>query len=107
MNTTEYQATGMTCGHCELSGREEVRTVAGSYTVPKTFPATQIPMGSATGSPVRSTSGIWSRTCASGWAAVNPTRSTVTATRPSAASTSGVAASRLSDCRRCRARCCA
>lgn len=29
MNTTEYQVTGMTCGHCEMSVREEVSTVAG------------------------------------------------------------------------------
>ena len=29
MSTSEYQVTGMTCGHCELSIREEVGTVAG------------------------------------------------------------------------------
>ena len=29
MNTTEYQVTGMTCGHCEMSIREEVSTVPG------------------------------------------------------------------------------
>ena len=29
MTTTEYQVTGMTCGHCELSIREEVSEVAG------------------------------------------------------------------------------
>ena len=27
--TTEYQVTGMTCGHCEMSVREEVSEVAG------------------------------------------------------------------------------
>jgi copper chaperone len=27
--TTEYQVTGMTCGHCELSVREEVGQIAG------------------------------------------------------------------------------
>lgn len=27
--TTEYQVTGMTCGHCEMSVREEVGTVPG------------------------------------------------------------------------------
>jgi copper chaperone len=27
--TTEYQVTGMTCGHCELSVREEVGQFAG------------------------------------------------------------------------------
>ena len=29
MTTTEYQVTGMTCGHCERSVREEVGQVAG------------------------------------------------------------------------------
>jgi copper chaperone CopZ len=29
MSTTEYQVTGMTCGHCEMSVREEVATVPG------------------------------------------------------------------------------
>ena len=29
MNTSEYQVTGMTCGHCEMSIREEVSTVPG------------------------------------------------------------------------------
>ena len=29
MNTSEYQVTGMTCGHCEMSIREEVSTVSG------------------------------------------------------------------------------
>jgi copper chaperone CopZ len=29
MSTSEYQVTGMTCGHCEMSIREEVGTVAG------------------------------------------------------------------------------
>ncbi|MFT4230324.1 MAG: heavy metal-associated domain-containing protein [Microbacterium sp.] len=29
MATTEYQVTGMTCGHCELSIREEVSEIAG------------------------------------------------------------------------------
>lgn len=27
--TTEYQVTGMTCGHCEMSIREEVEQIAG------------------------------------------------------------------------------
>lgn len=27
--TTHYQVTGMTCGHCEMSVREEVSEVAG------------------------------------------------------------------------------
>ncbi|WP_307364539.1 heavy-metal-associated domain-containing protein [Microbacterium murale] len=29
MNTSEYQVTGMTCGHCEMSVREEVSQVTG------------------------------------------------------------------------------
>jgi copper chaperone len=29
MATAEYQVTGMTCGHCELSIREEVGELAG------------------------------------------------------------------------------
>ncbi len=29
MATTEYQVTGMTCSHCELSIREEVEQIAG------------------------------------------------------------------------------
>ena len=29
MSTTNYQVTGMTCGHCEMSVREEVSEIAG------------------------------------------------------------------------------
>lgn len=29
MNTSEYQVTGMTCGHCEKSVREEVGQIPG------------------------------------------------------------------------------
>ncbi|MDQ0823327.1 copper chaperone [Arthrobacter sp. V4I6] len=29
MATTEFQVTGMTCGHCEMSIREEVQEVPG------------------------------------------------------------------------------
>ena len=29
MTTNEYQVTGMTCGHCELSVREEVEQIPG------------------------------------------------------------------------------
>ncbi len=29
MSTSKYTVTGMTCGHCELSVREEVSEVAG------------------------------------------------------------------------------
>lgn len=33
MSTTEFQVTGMTCGHCEMSVREEVEKVAGVDTL--------------------------------------------------------------------------
>ena len=29
MTTTEYQVTGMTCSHCEMSVREEISEIAG------------------------------------------------------------------------------
>lgn len=29
LTTSEYQVTGMTCGHCELSVREEISQVPG------------------------------------------------------------------------------
>jgi copper chaperone CopZ len=29
MTASEYQVTGMTCGHCEMSVREEVSEIAG------------------------------------------------------------------------------
>ncbi|CAM3185386.1 MULTISPECIES: heavy-metal-associated domain-containing protein [Tsukamurella] len=29
MTTSEYQVTGMTCGHCEMSIREEVSLIPG------------------------------------------------------------------------------
>ena len=29
MTTTQFQVTGMTCGHCEMSVREEVAKVTG------------------------------------------------------------------------------
>lgn len=33
MSTSKYAVTGMTCGHCELSVREEVGEVAGVHDV--------------------------------------------------------------------------
>ena len=33
MAISEYQVTGMTCGHCEMSVREEVGQVAGTEQV--------------------------------------------------------------------------
>lgn len=35
--TTEFQVTGMTCGHCEMSVREEVSEVAGVTDVAVSF----------------------------------------------------------------------
>lgn len=29
MSTSQFQVTGMTCGHCEMSVREEVEKIAG------------------------------------------------------------------------------
>ena len=29
MNSSQFQVTGMTCGHCEMSVREEVEKIAG------------------------------------------------------------------------------
>ncbi|MDV7199633.1 heavy-metal-associated domain-containing protein [Rhodococcus kroppenstedtii] len=39
MATTNYLVTGMTCGHCEASVRDEVHTVAGVWTVDVSAPA--------------------------------------------------------------------
>lgn len=33
MTTTEYAVTGMTCGHCEASVREEIGVIAGVSSV--------------------------------------------------------------------------
>jgi copper chaperone CopZ len=33
MKTSEFQVTGMTCGHCELSVREEVQEIPGVESV--------------------------------------------------------------------------
>jgi copper chaperone CopZ len=33
MNTREFEVTGMTCGHCELSVREEVQEIPGVESV--------------------------------------------------------------------------
>ncbi|HEX6366508.1 MAG TPA: heavy-metal-associated domain-containing protein [Agromyces sp.] len=33
MSTTEFTVTGMTCGHCEMSVREEVEQLGGVSTV--------------------------------------------------------------------------
>ena len=44
MTTNEYQVTGMTCGHCELSIREEVGEIAatGKLTVTGTVDDAQV-----------------------------------------------------------------
>ncbi|MCB5275873.1 Copper chaperone CopZ [Arthrobacter sp. SO5] len=33
MTTSEYQVTGMTCGHCETSIREEIGQIAGIQSI--------------------------------------------------------------------------
>lgn len=33
MSTSEYQVTGMTCGHCEMSVREEVGEIPGVQSI--------------------------------------------------------------------------
>lgn len=33
MSTSEYQITGMTCSHCEMSVREEVATISGVQSI--------------------------------------------------------------------------
>ncbi len=48
MATTEFQVSGMTCGHCEKSIREEVEQIAG---------VTEISVSSATGHLTVTTSG--------------------------------------------------
>ena len=47
MNTTEYQVTGMTCGHCEMSVREEVSTVPGVQDVEVSVPTGTLVVTSA------------------------------------------------------------
>ncbi len=37
MSTSEYQVTGMTCGHCEMSVREEVGTIPGVQDIEVSF----------------------------------------------------------------------
>ena len=48
MTANEYQVTGMTCGHCEMSVREEVSEISG---------VTDIQVSAQTGKLVVSTSG--------------------------------------------------
>ncbi|WP_243056367.1 heavy-metal-associated domain-containing protein [Nocardioides sp. SR21] len=37
MSTSEYQVTGMTCGHCEMSVREEVGEIPGVQSIEVSF----------------------------------------------------------------------
>ena len=48
MTANEYQVTGMTCGHCEMSVREEVSEISG---------VTEIQVSAQTGKLVVSASG--------------------------------------------------
>lgn len=47
MITTNYRVTGMTCGHCEASVREEVGAVAGVETVEASASAGTLTLTSA------------------------------------------------------------
>ena len=49
MAANEYQVTGMTCGHCEMSVREEVSEISG---------VTDIQVSAQTGKLVVSASGV-------------------------------------------------
>ncbi|WP_091107464.1 putative glycoside hydrolase [Geodermatophilus dictyosporus] len=60
-------------------------TPAGDYTRPESLPEMDLPLGEPTAGAVRLSSGAWTRTYASGWAAVNPTQATVTLTPPKGA----------------------
>jgi len=45
--TTEYRVTGMTCGHCEMSVREEVEQIAGVEGVEVSAPSGRLVVTSA------------------------------------------------------------
>ena len=47
MTTTQFQVTGMTCGHCAMSVREEVQEVAGVTGVEVSHQSGQLTVTSA------------------------------------------------------------
>lgn len=47
MTTTEFQVTGMTCGHCEMSVREEVAKIAGVESIDVSAQTGRLVVGSA------------------------------------------------------------
>ncbi len=57
-------------------------TPAGDYTAPEWLAEMDVALGAGASAAVREPSGAWTRTFASGWAAVNPTRGTVSLTPP-------------------------
>ena len=48
MSMAEYQVTGMTCGHCEMSVREEVEQVTGVESIDVSAAAGKLVVTSAT-----------------------------------------------------------
>lgn len=48
MSTTEFQVTGMTCGHCEMSVREEVEKIPGVESIEVSAQTGRLVVGSAT-----------------------------------------------------------
>ncbi|OMH29557.1 heavy metal transporter [Tersicoccus phoenicis] len=47
MATSEYQVTGMTCGHCEMSVREEVSQIPGVDEIQVSAQTGKLVVGSA------------------------------------------------------------
>lgn len=47
MTTTEFQVTGMTCGHCEMSVREEVAKIAGVESIDVSAQTGRLVVGSS------------------------------------------------------------
>jgi copper chaperone len=47
MTTTQFKVTGMTCGHCEMSVREEVQEVPGVDSVEVSHQSGQLTVTSA------------------------------------------------------------
>jgi copper chaperone len=51
MSTTEYQVTGMTCGHCEISIREEVGQIPGVERIDVSAATGQLAVHTGSGAP--------------------------------------------------------
>jgi hypothetical protein len=61
----------------------------GGYRTLPSIPQMSLPLGKATGEPVRTSAGAWTRQYEGVWVAVNPTGSTTTVTAPAGARTAG------------------